>query len=217
MSKRYLIGNKNSKHLTDTHGSNMIKDLLVLLGISSEYEEDRDYLRESFEDYYNRITNIYCGKDFHKFSGEWYYYNRGVDYLRKQYNHTHKINKQNKTSKVQIKKICFTRKNHKVMLPKNADEVLAILFDTIFAKEELKAVFLEKIVVNCKQYTDEINNFPKDCIAGVLGFVDGLLCHISLYNKGYSDKTINTARTMYLTITELFNKCDLSHCCGRRI
>ncbi|MDO4747896.1 MAG: hypothetical protein Q4A12_01830 [Eubacteriales bacterium] len=73
MAKKYIWSKRNNRTLLDTGAINMVRDVLILIGIHADWSnlEDKPQLSE----YYTDITNRHCDNKHYRFCGEYHYFN----------------------------------------------------------------------------------------------------------------------------------------------
>lgn len=185
MGRIYLRSKKIDKTSLDTEASNMIKDIMILCGIFDKYNRYNMYKEPTFCDYYLNILSVPSNRPNCRFVGEYYYYNLGVRIFRNLASE-----KTITTYGRRIKKICSTYRTKSVCIPKNTDALLYVLFEYIFQNDELKYIFINKILIKCRRYTVSLNNYPYDCSNSILGFAGAFLNNINLFSYSINDKKV---------------------------
>lgn len=209
MSRIYLRSKKSDKTSFDTQASNTIKDIVILFGIYEDYNSSLNLDKDILE-YYSDVLEQKSKHDNGCFAGEYHYYNIGVSALRDL------LNKNNvKTCGRRIKKLCDTYRTRPVCVPKNAPEILNILFKYIYNNNKLWHIFTNDILKKCERQTVNINHLPMDCSASILGFIYVFLNNIEKYD-GYSSKSLDISNQIISTMEEIAKTYDFTNQCGSK-
>lgn len=200
---------KSDKTSFETQASNMIKDIVILFGICKDYNSSLNLDKDIFK-YYSSVLEQKSEHDNRCFAGEYHYYNIGVRALRDL------LNKNNvKTYGTRIKKLCDTYRTKPVCVPKNAPEILNILFEYIHKNNKLWHIFTNDILNKCERQTVNIYHLPKDCSASILRFVYVFLNNMKKYD-GYSSKSLDISNQIISTMKEIATIYDFTNHCGRK-
>lgn len=208
MGRIYLRSKKSDKTSFDTQASNIIKDIVILIGIYENYNSNLN-LNEDILKYYSDILEQKSKHDNGHFVGEYHYYNIGVKVLREL------LNKNNvKTYGRRIKKLCDTYRNRPVCVPKNTPEIIKTLFTYIYKNNKLWNIFTNEILRKCERQTVTVDHFPNDCSASILGFTYVFLNNIKKYGS-YSCKSFDISNQIICTMEEIAKNYDFANHCGR--
>lgn len=207
MSKNYTRSIPKIDHVsTDIESSNIIKDIIIMLGIYKEFLTLNNH-NVSFTTYYSQITHLADNYPANNFPKKTHYFNVGIKYFREIAK-----DKTISTSRRRLKKLCDTYRYHPISIPNNADAIFFCLFEIIFECKEWAIVFTQFLLNRCTLFTHELVRYPMDCNNNLLGFIYVFLTNIDNI-AGYTEKhrefstKLNTAMEKIITQYEIPSVC----------
>ncbi len=205
MGRFYYTSNREDRTSLDTEATNnIIKDIFIMLGIYSSYCKCSNNF--VFRKYYNNITNSFV----QNFVGKYHFYNQGIIFSR---NLVFKDGE--KTSCRRLKKLSYTHRARPIRIPRNAVQILKILFNYIFDNCELKDIFLTIILDRCTYYSLSSNNYPSDCIMGIFGYL--YIFSRNIYNiQSYSTNYKFFSKEIESVMRNLIDKYNIQNNCVKR-
>lgn len=194
---------------TDLESSNIIKDIIIMLGIYKEYQTLNTY-NTPFTTYYSQITHLADNYPADNFPQKTHYFNVGVKYFR-----DIAKGKTVSTSRRRLTKLCDTYRQHPISIPNNADAIFYSLFEIIFECKELAIVFTQFLLNRCTRFTRELVRYPMDCNNNILGFIYVFLTNIDNIT-GYTEKHREFSTKLNTAMENIIIRYDIPSFCATR-
>ena len=156
--------------------------------------------------YYCNITNAHANN----FIGKYHYYNQGLKCFRDLAGC-----KGENTSRIKLNKLTHTLRTRPVRVPYNTIPLLTILFECIFSNSNLKEVFLNIVLRNCIYYSEELANYPSDCLIGIFGHIYVFIKNIATLQI-YPDKYISFSEKFENCMRQMIQRYDFAKNCVQR-
>lgn len=200
-----FIKSKKDGHFYTRTDRNLIRDMLSLIGLYQCINEG--VIKEN-----NWESAFDKNKDKYKL------YNKGKKIIKAliiDENGYETVSKKKLVSNSVFNKLCETHMFRCVFLPKNADLIFGYILDYIHSDDNvsLRKMYYQKILLNCPQYSLEVNTNGEDCLNWILKFQGQFISFIIQPGYIYSTNIKSKAQTMRENMRRKIEEVDMYRLC----